>query len=151
MRRLIPFLLGAALLTACGTPTEPGDPAEALSRNRALWVQKGPANYQIVMSRLCECLPEATQPVTVVVRNQVVEGRRYLTGAPVDPQYDALFVSIPELFDLIQQAIDGNAPGLAVRYHPLLGYPQSIQIDWVAGTSDDEVSYMVSDFGPIVL
>lgn len=149
MRRLIPLLLGATLLGGCGAPTAPGDPAEALARNRSLWARKGPASYQIVMSRVCECLPEATQPVTIVVRNLVVEGRRYLSGAPVDPQYDALFVSIPELFDLIGQAIDGDAPGIAVRYHGQLGYPESIQIDWVAGTADDEVSYLMSDFGPV--
>lgn len=149
MRQLIPLLLGATLLGACGTPTAPGDPAEALARNQALWARKGPASYQMVLSRTCECLPEATQPVTIVVRNLVVEGRRYLSGAPVDPQYDILFVSIPELFDLIRQAIDANAPGIAVRYNGQLGYPESIQIDWVAGTADDEVSYRISDFGPI--
>lgn len=149
MRPLTPLVLGAALLAACGSPTAPGDQSEALARNRALWARKGPENYQIVMSRACECLPDATQPVTIIVRNGVVEGRQYLSGTAVDPQYEALFVSIPELFDLIQQAINENAPGIGVRYDAQLGYPESIQIDWVAGTADDEVSYRISDFGPI--
>lgn len=142
-------LLTFALVSACGTPTGPGDQAEFLSRNMALWARKGPASYQYTLARSCECLPEVTQPVTIMVRDLVVTQRHYLTGIPVDPQYDALFSSVPGLFDLIQQALDGNAPGVAVRYNRQLGYPESIQIDWVAGTADDEVSYRISDFGPI--
>ncbi len=148
MRHLF-VLLGLALLSACGTPTGPGDQAEFLSRNMALWARRGPASYQYILSRSCKCLPEVTQPVTIVVRNLVVAERHYLTGAPVDPQYDAIFSSVPGLFDLIQQALDANAPGIAVRYNRQLGYPESIQIDWVAGTADDEVSYRISDFDPI--
>ena len=148
MRPLL-IVLGLALFSACGTPTGPGDQAEFLARNMALWARRGPASYQYTLARSCECLPEVTQPVTIVVRNLVVAERHYLTGAPVDPQYDALFSSVPGLFDLIQQALDANAPGVAVRYNGQLGYPESIQIDWVAGTADDEVSYRISNFGPI--
>ncbi len=148
MRRLF-LLLGLVLVSACGTPTGPGDQAEFLSRNMALWARRGPVSYQYTLARSCECLPEVTQPVTIVVRNQVVAERHYLTGAPVDPQYDAIFSSVPGLFDLIEQALNANAPGVAVRYNRQLGYPESIQIDWVAGTADDEVSYLISGFGPI--
>ena len=35
---------------------------------------------------------------------------------------------------------------MAVRYDGAYGYPVSIQIDWVAGAVDDEVSYHITEF-----
>ncbi|HEX9892689.1 MAG TPA: DUF6174 domain-containing protein, partial [Gemmatimonadales bacterium] len=63
-----------------------------------------------------------------------------------DPQFADLFAAVPGLFDLIEEAIHAPAAGLAVRYNPAYGYPESIQIDWVAGVVDDEVSYHITDF-----
>lgn len=138
------------LAGACGSPAGPADQAELLAVHRALWSRQGPASYQFTLTRSCECLADLTTPVRIVVVNQVVNDRRYVTGAPVDPQYEVLFTSVPGLFDLIQQAVDARAPALAVRYNAHYGYPESIQIDWVAGTADDEVSYRITDFGPVV-
>ena len=44
------------------------------------------------------------------------------------------------------EALRREAAGLAVRYNATFGYPESIQIDWVAGAVDDEVSYRITDF-----
>jgi len=144
MRVLSAFILLAAV--ACADATGPSDPGELLSQNRALWGREGPASYQYVITRSCECLPESAGPVTVVVRGGTVDTRQYASGAPVDPQYDQLFTSVPGLFELIQQALDLPAAALAVRYNDQLGYPESIQIDWVAGAVDDEVSYRITEF-----
>lgn len=144
MRVLASLLLLAA--AACSDTTGLSSQDDLLNQNRALWGRKGPANYQYVITRSCECLPESAGPVTVVVREGQVDTRHYASGAPVDPQYDQLFTSVPGLFELIQQAVDLPAAGLAVRYNSQLGYPESIQIDWVAGAVDDEVSYRITDF-----
>lgn len=137
------LLLGVA---ACSDTTGLSSPEDLLSQNRALWGRKGPASYEYVITRSCECLPESAGPVTVVVRGGQVDTRHYASGAPVDPQYDQLFTSVPGLFELIQHAVDLPAAALAVRYNGELGYPESIQIDWVAGAVDDEVSYRITEF-----
>jgi hypothetical protein len=144
-------LLGTALLlaAACSETTGPTDPAALLDQNIALWARQGVVSYQYTISRGCECVPESTGPTVVVVRNGTVEARRYLTGATVDPQFESLFTPVPGLFDLIRLAIEQPAAALAVRYNSDYGYPESIVIDWVAGTADDEVSYRITDFSPL--
>jgi hypothetical protein len=138
------FLLWA--LAACSDGTGPTDATTALALNRAKWFGAGISDYQYTIERGCECVPESVGPVVIEVRANAVQDRRYLSGIPVDPQFAELFTAVPGLFDLIEQAIRQPAAGLAVRYNPNFGYPESIQIDWVAGVVDDEVSYSITDF-----
>ena len=144
MRALL--LLSLAALAACSDSTDPTDPASALADARARWAGAGVANYQYTITRGCECSPESVGPVIIEVRNHQVQTRRYLSGTAVDPQFAELFTAVPGLFDLIDEALQAPAAGLAVRYNAEFGYPETIQIDWVAGFADDEVSYHVSDF-----
>jgi len=146
MRTSALLLISLLLVGACTDSTGPSDPERLLEQNIALWNRTSPASYQYTLTRLCNCADPITQPVTIVVRNQLVETRNYLSGLPVEPQYDQLFTSVPGLFDLIRTGIITPAAGLAVRYDATMGYPVSIQIDWVAGVADDEVSYRIEDF-----
>jgi len=140
---LLVFLAAAG---GCSSATDPSDHAEALAVSRARWSGSGIANYQFTIARLCECTPETVGPVVVEVRGGEVSERKYASGVTVDPQYADLFTDVPGLFDLIDEAIRRDAAGLAVRYNSAYGYPESIQIDWMAGAVDDEVSYRISDF-----
>ena len=144
MRHLLIVLLLAS--GGCTSASGPTDPATALAFARARWFNTGVTDYQFTIARVCECLPEMAGPVVVEVRGGTVAERTYATGTSVDPQYADLFTAVPGLFDLIDEAIRRDAAGLAVRYNTEYGYPESIQIDWVAGTVDDEVSYHITDF-----
>jgi len=144
MRKLSLALLLA--LAGCTGSSGPTDATTALALNRARWYGSGIADYAFTIARVCECLPEMAGPVVVEVRGGVVQERTYASGTSVDPQYSDLFTAVPGLFDLIEEAIRRDAAGLAVRYNGAYGYPESIQIDWVAGAVDDEVSYRISDF-----
>ena len=144
MHRYLLVLLVA--VGACSSSTDPSDQSQALSASRARWNRSGIANYQFTIARLCECTPESVGPVVVEVRGGAVAERKYASGVTVDPQYADLFTDVPGLFDLIDEAIRRDAAGLAVRYNGSYGFPESIQIDWVAGAVDDEVSYRISDF-----
>ena len=144
MRNALLSLL--VILAACSGATEPSDPAAALAQSRTRWYNAGITDYEFTITRVCECLAESTGPVVVEVRNGVIEERRYAGGSPVDPQYADLFTAVPGLFDLVEEAIQREAAGLAVRYNDTYGYPESIQIDWVAGAVDDEVSYRITGF-----
>ena len=139
-------VLGGLLLAACSDATGPSDPLTLLSQNMTLWNQRGLPSYQFTIQRVCECIPEQMGPVVVEVRNGVVQQRRYQTGTAVSPQFDDLFRPVPGLFELIHDAIHFPVAALAVRYDRFYGFPESIQIDWVAGEADDEVSYLISDF-----
>jgi hypothetical protein len=144
MRKYLLVLLVAA--GACSSSTDPSDQAQALALSRARWYGSGIGDYHFTIARLCECTPETVGPVVVEVRDGQVAERKYASGITVDPQYAELFTDVPGLFELIDEAIRRDAAGLAVRYNSAYGYPESIQIDWVAGTVDDEVSYRITDF-----
>ena len=117
---------------------------------QARWAEQGPASYRITVSRLCECLPEMSGPVVVVVRNRLVESRRYTsTDAAVPSTHAALFPTIDGLFDIIEAARREDAARLDVTYDPTYGYPTRIVIDYDAVTVDDEVVYQVRDFSPM--
>jgi hypothetical protein len=138
--------LAVMVTTACTDATGPDDAAGLLQQNRELWARSAVTSYRYVIVRSCECAPESAGPVTVEVRDGQIVARRYESGAPVELQFSAVFTTVPGLFDLIEEAVTLPAASLAVRYHPDLGYPESIAIDWVAGAVDDEVSYRISDF-----
>lgn len=143
--RALPLVLLLAL-AGCTSSSGPTDASTDLALNRARWYQAGINDYDFTIARVCECIPESAGPVVVEVRGGSVQERRYASGTSVDPQYADLFTPVPGLFDLIEEAIRRDAAGLAVRYNAAYGYPESIQIDWVAGAVDDEVSYRISDF-----
>jgi hypothetical protein len=143
IRYLLVFFVDVA---GCTGSTGPTDPATELASSRARWFSRGVSDYQFTIARVCECAPESAGPVVVEVRDGVVSERKYASGTSVDPQYSDLFTSVPGLFDLIDEAIRRDAAGLAVRYNGTFGYPESIQIDWLAGAVDDEVSYRITDF-----
>jgi len=131
-------------LSACASPTAPEDPLLLLERNEATWSRAGVTSYRYTIARSCFCVPESSGPVTVEVRSGQVVDRRYESGLGVSPQYSDIFTSVPGLFGLIREAAAYPAASVTVRYHPQLGYPESIAIDWVAGAVDDEVSYRIS-------
>lgn len=146
MRRLHIVLVAAAALAACGDGTRP---IAELARAQARWVDHGPSSYSITILRGCECLPEMSGPVVVVVREGRVESRRYVpSGGPVDATFEDLFPTVDGLFGLIADAAQQDSARLEVTYHPTLGYPTSIVIDYHPVYVDDEVYYYISNFEP---
>jgi hypothetical protein len=136
--------MAAALLAGC-SPTGP-DEADQLRRNMVLWEARGPAQYEVVIQRSsCECLPEWLLPIRLTVSGQqvlsVVDDQ---TRQPItDDLYHAM--SVDELFALIQDALARSADRVAVTYHPVLGYPTSIFIDYDRAAVDEELTLSVRD------
>jgi|GEM_PF-1252618 hypothetical protein len=136
----------AVLLTAgCGDSTGPTDPQTELNANRALWNRSGIVSYRMTLIRTIGSDDPAmasligTAPILVEVRDGQVAQRTFAaSGVPLGEQFALTFPAVPGLFDRIQQAIDQQAIGLAVRYDETLGFPVSIQIDVLAGAGDEE-------------
>lgn len=123
--------LGSALVAACLFLPGCSDvgPADELSAARKRWELWGPATYDVVVSRYCECTQEMAGPVQVSVRNLVVESRRYVSsGEAVREGFAPNFPDVPGLFELIASAIrDGELAD--VEYDAETGLPASIMLD----------------------
>ena len=118
-----------------------------LQRNKQLWAKQNISNYRFTVRQTCFCSMESMQPVTIEVRNGKVTS--------IVPAIDALsfnredfthHASIAKLFDVVEDAIAKEAEDLSVTYHPTLGYPTEIAIDYDAWTVHDELSITVENF-----
>jgi hypothetical protein len=137
----VALLLSIVTCRAQGT-----EPQDGLAAARARWAERAPAAYVITIMRTCECLREMAGPVTVVVRNGVVESRQYVeSGAAVTPQYAALFPTVDGLFSLISDGFRGEARPVSAQYDATLGYPTRFSI---GDPAVDAPLYIVSEFRP---
>lgn len=139
MRSLL--LLPLLLVAGCSSfGREPGALAEA----RARWAASGTADYTMTQERMCFCPTEYRGPFVVTVRDGAVVAVT-LDGASL-PTDRAL--SVEALFDLVAAAYDRRADDVQVSYHPTLGYPTSIQIDYERQAADEELGLTVTALQP---
>jgi hypothetical protein len=132
MRR---FVLQSALIlaAAAGTTAACGildtDPRAELRDARGRWAAQEITSYEYTFRQsACECLPEWTRPHVVRVEDgAVVEVRDEETGDT--SSRDFVRKTIPDLFDMVSDALEASVYRLEVRYHPTLGFPTRIEID----------------------
>jgi hypothetical protein len=111
-----------------------------LARARQRWASAGIHDYEFDFQRMCFCLPEATEPVHIVVRGDAVTSVvRTRDGQPASMRVQA-WPRIDDLFDDVQRRLDQRAERVDVRYDPTLAYPRSIVVDIAFQTADDEYS-----------
>lgn len=117
-----------------------------LRQNKRLWTKQKIANYRYTLSRSCFCVPEARQPVKIEVRNGKLTSIVAANGGKaVNPEYFSQYDSIPKLFDIVQDAIARKAHRISVTYHPTLGYPTKIEIDYDQQMADEELYLTVEN------
>jgi hypothetical protein len=133
-------LLMFAGVTSCSitAATARSDDERELLRNRQRWVGAGIHDYEFEFRRVCFCLPEATEPVRITVRNDVVTSVvRMRDGQPASANV-ASWPTVDSLFADVQRSIDQNAERLDVDYDATYGYPRSVVVDALAAMVDDE-------------
>lgn len=151
--RYIFILLCVLFLSSCGSLLDDKKDND-FAKNKALWQKQGIENYSFTYSKYCFC-PGLQKPATIVVKadtiHAVIDPE---TNEPIrDPQTQELmrvkfpnsFQTINELFEVIGNARE-KADKLNVEYNQKVGYPKSVEIDYIEEAVDDEVSYVLDDF-----
>ena len=140
---LLPLLSGCVIFSS-----DEGDLQAELDSHRLMWETAGITDYRIRFQRLCLNCPAAfLVPVHVTVRDGVIEEVTDVdTGQPVDPDVVAALLTIDELFDMIQSAIDQNAAQIDVTYDEVLGFPSDADIDLSRSLINDDAQFEVRDF-----
>jgi hypothetical protein len=67
-------------------------------------------------------------------------------GTPLDPM---LYLTIAELFNVVQDAIDAEAAQIDVSYDGVLGHPTSMFIDFEVLIADEEIGYTADQVVPV--
>ncbi|MBE8967067.1 hypothetical protein IQ277_12670 [Nostocales cyanobacterium LEGE 12452] len=118
--------------------------------NKRLWERANIYNYRITVSNSCFCIPDARGPVVIRVRNgQPTSITSVATGQPVNPEFFQKYDTIPELFNVIQDAIKRKAYNVDVEYNAKLGYPTKINIDYDSRIADEEIFLTIENFQEI--
>jgi hypothetical protein len=136
---LAALLPGATSCSITGTSARTDEELE-LARNRQRWASSATRNYEFEFRRSCNCPPEATEQVRIVVRqNEIASVVRVRDGQPANTS-PALWPRVDDLFAEVQQRLDEPTERIDVEYDPTFGYPRSIVVDIALMMVDDEYS-----------
>jgi len=141
------MLAPIAFVAACGAPTGPS-PREEFDRARARWEAQGLVSYQFELTRSCYCVLGG-QTMKVEVAGGVVVGAEHLdSGIGIDTELFSYIPTIPDLFDLIEDAVGRPMARFFASYDPSLGYPTRIELDYAAEAVDDESTIVIRNVIP---
>lgn len=122
-----------------------------LDAARALWESTATSNYTYNFNWQCFCIEDFVARVTVTVQDgQVMSVIRVEDGQPVDEQFKDSFVTVDELFDRLQDAIDQNAASIRAEFDPGNGLPTEVFIDYQAIIADEEMGWNADDVTPVL-
>lgn len=129
----------AASVLALAAPAAAQDERAQLERAQARWARQRQHvrdyNYRLEIG--CFCPEEVRGPHMLRVRR----------ARPVRPRREtARYDTVPELFEVVDDALDGRAARLDVRYDRRRGFPRSISVDRRRDTADDEITISVDRF-----
>ena len=140
---LLPFLVGCVIFSGLEE-----DLQGELDVNRAQWDAAEIHDYGRNFQRLCLfCGVEFLIPVRLTVRGDTIyEVTDVDTGAPVAEPAPGAFLTIDEVFDVIQGAIDQSAAEINVRYNSMFGYPTDVTIDLSRSLFNDDAQFRIREF-----
>ena len=121
----------------------------AFVEERALWVSQAITSYKMIERVSCFC-PPPFEALLTIEGGEIISGVIPSTNEPLSADELRRFHSIDQLFDVIEEAESLPAAMLDVSIHPTLGIPVVVTIDYHAEIADDEISYSVTSFSPIV-
>lgn len=145
------FLLTVTVAGSCGSvlgDDEYATERERLAAAREAWAARGWDSYSFVLQRLCYCAG-GTDPADVVVEAGVrVSVTSRLTGESIPEEWQQYYLTVPELFDFIEDAIDRKAFSIDVTYASGAGWPTHIAIDYLENAIDEEMAFEASALTP---
>ncbi len=141
------LVLGALALGAVGGCSDSlSVTASEIDSHFARWQAAGLRDYRYDFRRSCECAPAATRPATIEVIGGAVARVRFSGGEDLATSEERrFFPTIDELFELIAEAVRDKAAVVVVSYHPVLGYPTNVSIDYRREVADDEFTIQASN------
>lgn len=144
------LVLAMLLLGGCELITGPDQPAR-LEDARALWARVGPRDYSFEYTPNCFCVLGGQRVLVIVDNDAVVSARHVGTNDAVDAALLRSIPTVPELFDIIQDAIASRAYRVEATYDAHYGYPVHAGIDYDANAIDDEFGFTVTAFASLEL
>ena len=121
------------------------DTQSQLDNNRKKWDSEMASNYQFSFQWSCYCTMDFVAQVNITVLENRIHSAAYVDGDVPIPLEVAIerYEAMDGLFDLLQSAIDENAYTISANYHPDLGYPIEVWIDYEKNSVDEELGFTI--------
>ncbi len=143
-----PTATSVPVSTATPTPmpqTDANSDTGRLAVARERWAALGMADYDFRTNWQCFCILEDRAPVDLEVRGGEITGGVYAPDANLTSALDlSRYETVEGLFDLIADAIARRAYSIQAAYHPDLGYPESVWIDYDERLADEERGFNIT-------
>jgi len=121
------------------------DTQSRLDNNRKMWGSQMASNYEFNFQWSCYCTMDFVAEAKIGVRGSRINGADFVEGnvpIPLDLA-NVRYKTVDGLFDLLQSAIDENAHTISAKYHPELGYPTEVWIDYEQNSVDEELGFSI--------
>lgn len=146
MHGLTRRIAALTLLALAGCDTLTGTQSD-----HALWNALGIRNYDFVYQIGCFCPLSGPNPAKVSVRGGVIvkiapDSASFVGILPPASTYP----TIDSLFVILEAAQKTSPNGVKVQFDPTYHYPTKISIDPIKNAIDDEVTYTVKSFTPVI-
>jgi hypothetical protein len=117
---------------------------------RERWAEEGYTDYALTLRHDCFCGSETRGPTIIQKRFGEIQARFYVEGGgPVPADLARFFPDMNGLFDFIEEAIERDAASIRAEFHPELGYPTQVFVDYHENTADEERGYRVLALEPL--
>lgn len=138
-------LAAIALIFLAGCESITGSQPE-----HALWDALDIQNYDFVYQVSCFCGPNGPNPVKLSVRDGAVSA-----ATPVGSFIGTMpplgsYPTIDSLFVILERAEKNSPSGVTATFDPTYHYPIRIAVDPIKNAADDEVTYTVESFVPVI-
>ncbi|MEP6507202.1 MAG: DUF6174 domain-containing protein [Gemmatimonadales bacterium] len=146
IRRVARRIAALTLLALAGCDSIAGTQSD-----HALWNALEIRNYDFVYEVGCFCAFDRPNPARVTVRGGIVvkiapDSGIFVGKLPPASQYP----TIDSLFAILETAEKNSPDGVTVEFDPTYHYPTRISIDLIKNAIDDEVTYTVKSFTPVI-
>jgi hypothetical protein len=119
-----------------------GPRQKALDDAQARWDAEAPSHYRYVEDEW------AFAPFDGPVRIEVQDGEIVyaLIVESDQPAPESRALTIEDLFDKVQDALDGRPDDIEIEYDGELGFPASVDVDPIENAMDDEHGFSAEQF-----
>jgi hypothetical protein len=124
---------------SCSNPIEPA--RKVSSEQEVIWPVSPAQSYIIDQRRECFCPGPYGFVRLTVIDNRIVEGVNLESDSSLTEEELQGYMTIDELFELVEKAKQGPAAELRVKYDSTFGYPCKVSIDWNSEVMDEEIAF----------
>jgi len=141
------FILTVTEFEPDPTPVD-SQPRRQFEAALGMWRAADLSDYDYSFTRGCFCPEEFVGPYAVTVLENRVAAASFQGTDLFDidileiGRYEEIVKTVDDVFAEIELALR-EADSFTAEYHPVLGYPTSVYIDWIANAADEEVGYTI--------